>query len=129
MLLLLVLLVTALLLLLDLVEQMWFRFLVYPKLLGTSLGYTKSRNHDGKLLSSPASQVLLPLLPLGYNYDYYYCYRLLYFLAGLQNFGDHKWFRLLVYPKLFNPSLGYTGSRNHICELLWSCACLNSVMV
>ena len=82
MLLLLVLLVTALLLLLDLVEQMWFRFLVYPKLLGTSLGYTKRRNHDGKLLSSLAAQVLLPLPPLGYNYDYYYCYRLLYFLAG-----------------------------------------------
>ena len=38
MLLLLVLLVTALLLLLDLVEQMRFRFLVYPKLLGRRLG-------------------------------------------------------------------------------------------
>ena len=46
-------------------------------------------------------------------------------MAGLQCFMELQRFRLLVYPKLLKPSLGYTKSRNHYVKLLWSLAHLN----
>ena len=50
------------------------------------------------------------------------------FFARRQALMNTKWFRLWVYPKLFQPSLGYTKSRNHFGKLLWSPACLNHFM-